>query len=55
MRYKETTDPNARWNQKRLILVNNLGIQVNQLYTVGIDELFIDGSFVEDKASPIRH
>ncbi len=41
------------WNhQRRLMLVNNLGILVNQLYTVGIDLIFIDGSFVEDKASP---
>lgn len=34
------------------MLVNNLEILVNQLYIVGIDEIFIDGSFVEDKASP---
>lgn len=41
------------WNsQKRLMLVNNLDVLVNQLYTVGIDEIFINGSFVEDKASP---
>lgn len=41
------------WNHpKRLMLVNNLGILVNQLYTVGINEIFIDGSFVEDKANP---
>lgn len=41
------------WNyQKRLMLVNNLEILVKQLHAVGIDEIFIDGSFVEDKASP---
>lgn len=41
------------WNsQMRLMLVNNLDVLVNQLYTVGIDEIFIDGSFVEDKANP---
>lgn len=41
------------WNErKRLKLVNNLEVLVKQLYAVGIDEIFIDGSFVEDKASP---
>lgn len=41
------------WNEsKRLMLVNNLEILVGQLYTVGVNEIFIDGSFVEDKASP---
>lgn len=39
-------------HQKRLMLVNNLSILVNQLYTVGIREIFVNGSFVEDKASP---
>lgn len=34
------------------MLVNNLEILVNQLHNVGVDEIFIDGSFVEDKASP---
>lgn len=38
--------------QKRLMLVDNLEVLVNQLHTVGITEIFIDGSFVEDKASP---
>lgn len=37
---------------KRLTLVSNLEILVNQLWRVGIAEIFIDGSFVEDKASP---
>lgn len=39
-------------DKKRLQLVNNLEILVDQLWTVGIDEIYIDGSFVEDKASP---
>lgn len=39
-------------HDKRSLLVNNLEILVKQLHTVGIDEIFIDGSFVEDKASP---
>jgi hypothetical protein len=33
-------------------LVSNLEILVEQLYKVRIDEIFIDGSFVEDKANP---
>lgn len=33
-------------------LVNNLAIMIQQLWTVGIDEIFIDGSFVEDKDHP---
>lgn len=41
------------WNKAwRKLLVDNLEIMLNQLYTVGIEEIFIDGSFVEDKASP---
>lgn len=39
-------------NDKRLRLVNNLEILVKQLHKVGIDEIFIDGSYFEDKASP---
>ncbi|MGF7046832.1 hypothetical protein J2T13_001334 [Paenibacillus sp. DS2015] len=37
---------------KRMTLVNNLEVLVNQLWRVGILDIFIDGSFVEDKASP---
>jgi hypothetical protein len=41
------------WNtNKRIMLVDNLEVMVNQLWTVGMTEIFIDGSFVEDKASP---
>jgi hypothetical protein len=41
------------WDRdKRLMLVNNLETLVDQLWKVGITEIFIDGSFVEDKASP---
>ena len=36
----------------RLALVNNLEIMVNQLWKVGIKEIFINGSFVEDKDLP---
>jgi hypothetical protein len=33
-------------------LVANLGILVRQLWQVGVTEIFIDGSFVEDKEHP---
>lgn len=39
----------AAW---RLHLVNNLRILVEQLWHVGITNIFIDGSFVEEKAHP---
>src|SRR6478672_413461 len=39
----------AAW---RLRLVENLGVLVKQLWTIGIDEIFVDGSFVEDKDHP---
>jgi hypothetical protein len=37
------------WRSK---LVENLAVLVNQLWQVGIHEIFIDGSFVEDKEHP---
>lgn len=42
-------DWDAAW---RAQLVDNLGILVRQLWAVGITEIFIDGSFVEDKEHP---
>lgn len=36
----------------RGILVDNLKVVVGQLWTVGIDRIFVDGSFVEDKDHP---
>jgi hypothetical protein len=36
----------------RLHLVENLAILVKQLWSVGITEIFADGSFVEDKDHP---
>ena len=33
-------------------LVGNLGVLLNQLWQVGVSEVFIDGSFVEDKDHP---
>jgi hypothetical protein len=42
-------DWDARWRET---LVANLAILVRQLWAVGIMEIFIDGSFVEDKDHP---
>lgn len=39
----------AEW---RLRLVDNLAVLANQLWAVGIEEVFVDGSFAEDKAHP---
>lgn len=39
----------AAW---RLSLVGSLEILVNQLWNVGITEIFVDGSFAEDKDHP---
>lgn len=44
---------NLPWDaEKHLMLVNNLEILVDQLWRVGLNDIYIDGSFVEDKASP---
>ena len=41
------------WDVKwRLFLVNNLEVLIQQLWNVGVDQIYIDGSFVEDKAHP---
>ncbi|MCC7389451.1 MAG: hypothetical protein IT431_11850 [Phycisphaerales bacterium] len=39
----------AAWREQ---LVENLSVMVKQLWAVGIDEIYIDGSFVEDKDHP---
>jgi hypothetical protein len=45
--------PGRRWDQAgRLQLVDNLAIMAGHLWQVGIRDIYIDGSFVEDKASP---
>jgi hypothetical protein len=36
----------------RLKLVDNLAVMVGQLWHIGITEIFVDGSFVEDKDHP---
>jgi hypothetical protein len=39
-------------SQWRGHLVNSLEVLVNQLWSVGIEDIFIDGSFAEDKDHP---
>lgn len=42
-----------QWDREwRSKLVDNLQVMVNQLWEIGIKEIFINGSFVEDKAHP---
>lgn len=44
---------NPHWDLNwRLELVNGCEILVRQLWAVGISAIFLDGSFVEDKAHP---
>jgi hypothetical protein len=45
----EYPNRDAEW---RLKLVENLEVMVGQLWEVGIAEIFVDGSFVEDKDHP---
>ncbi len=46
-------DGYANWDQGwRAYLVDNLAVLVEQLWQVGIDDIFVDGSFVEDKEHP---
>ena len=46
------TGPDTERILRRRQLVDNLEILVKQLWKVGITEIFIDGSFVEDKDRP---
>ncbi len=44
---------NPAWDATwRAYLVDNLALMAQQLWTVGIDDIFVDGSFAEDKAHP---
>lgn len=45
----ETSTWDAAWRRQ---LVENLSVMTAQLHAVGIRELYIDGSFVEDKDHP---
>ena len=46
-------NPSETWDRVwREKLVTNLSILVRQLWQVGIDRIFVDGSFVEDKDHP---
>ncbi|WP_102344743.1 DUF6932 family protein [Bacillus sp. Marseille-P3661] len=48
-----TTGEYIPWDkERRLYLVNQLEIVANQVWNAGFDKIFVDGSFVEDKASP---
>ena len=50
---KGPADKTPAWDSVwRLHLVDNLEILVKQLWKAGIDRIFIDGSFVEDKDHP---
>jgi len=46
---QEESNWDGAWRQR---LVSNLSIMVGQLWAVGIEDIFIDGSFVEDKDHP---
>ena len=46
---EEQSEWDAPWRRR---LVGSLGVLVGQLWEVGIEEIFIDGSFVEDKDHP---
>ena len=46
---KQYPDWDARWREK---LVTNLSVMVLQLKQVGVTDIFVDGSFVEDKDHP---
>jgi hypothetical protein len=46
-------NPSSSWDQEwRALLVDNLTILAQQLWAVGITDIFVDGSFVEDKDRP---
>ncbi len=50
---KGPADKRAAWDAEwRLQLVDNLEVLVRQLWKAGIDRIFINGSFVEDKDHP---
>lgn len=46
------TDRSSWDHEWRVALVSNLEVLVSQLYEVGVTEVFVDGSFVEDKDHP---
>jgi len=49
----EEADEDSRWDtQWRRQLVENLGVLVRQLWQVGVTNVFVDGSFVENKDRP---
>ncbi len=45
--------PDSDWDSAwRARLVDNLALFVGQLWTVGVDRIFVDGSFASDKRHP---
>ena len=53
VRGPENRPENHHWdNPWKMKLIENLEIMVRQLNQVGISEIFVDGSFVEDKDHP---
>jgi hypothetical protein len=46
---KEYPSSDATWRER---LVANLELLVNQLWQVGVQDVFVDGSFAEDKDHP---
>lgn len=47
------SDSGEAWDvQWRSRLVDNLEILTNELWAIGVTEVFVDGSFVEDKSHP---
>lgn len=50
---KATSRRSPTWDEQwRLQLVQNLSVLCHQLWSVGIDQIFVDGSFVEEKDHP---
>jgi len=47
--WRQEVEWDVPWRQ---LLVKNLAVLVNQLWQVGIQEIFVDGSFVENKPHP---
>ncbi len=48
----ELSEIPARDLEWRLYIVEDLGVLFRQLWQVGITNIFVDGSFVEDKCHP---
>ena len=48
-----TGNPSTSWDESwRLQLVKNLAVLADELWTAGVTNIFVDGSFTEDKDHP---